>query len=561
MLKKLLEKIPYNPSIINQISFYSKRMRQESILRRTSLIFIVLAFFVQFFAFISPPQSTVAASPNDLINGGFSSASQAADFCNANNSNYGTILANYNITCSEIANAPTVTLNSNDYNKQLFSMGRLPYGLKGETPVVIAGTTYYFRYLWAWDTAGSSNYQALKINSSDGKTYFVLYACGNLVSIGLPTAPNLTISKTTSPGFPVANSNVTPGETLSYRVIFGNSGGAAQNVVISDPLPNYTTYSWFGTGGANVVPSDLTTNQAKWIYSTLPAGANNDYVDMRVTVNDNVPNGTQICNIASISSNETSPLSSNQVCMTVVIPSTPVVVVTHTPPPVVIVTHTPAPTCQYDSSLAASSVDCRPCQASINSQDSIACIKVHKTAANLTEGISNADGTTAQAGDEIVYTLYADNTGLATVNNYVFTENLSDVLDYSNIENLYGGTIGSNNQLTWPAVNIPAGQTSFEKVAVKIMNPIPQTPTSSSDPGYYNLEMVNVYGNAVTIHLPPTIVKTVEAVTTTTATLTNTGPGTDIFISAMLIAVIGYFFARSRLLAKEASISINNNLL
>ncbi len=552
MLKKLLSLLPYNPNITSQISFYSKRMRQESSIRRISFIFIILAFFVQFFAFISPPQPTIAASPNDLINGGFSSISQAVNLCNNNIENYGTILANYNITCQDIASGSTITLNSDSYNKQLFSMGRLPYNLTGETPVIVAGTIYYFRYLWAWDTAGSSNYQAIKLTASNGTTYFLLYTCGNLVSIGLPQAPNLTISKTTSPGFPVNGSIVSPNETLSYRLIFSNTGGEAKNVVISDPLPNNTTYTWFGTGGANVVPNNFQTNQAQWVYNTLPAGATNYYIDLRVKINPNVTPGTQICNIATISSNETTPLNSNQVCMTVATPSQPPTT-PYSPPP------TP-PTCKYNASLTASSPNCKPCQASINSQDSIACIKVYKTAANITQNIANANGTTAQPNNEIIYTLYADNTGLAPIKNYVFSDNLSDVLDYSTIVNKYGGTINSSNQITWPAINIAPNSTATEKVAVKVMSPIPQTPTSSSDPGYYNLEMTNVYGNTIIIHLPATIIKTIET-TTTSTTLVNTGPGNDIFIAALIVTVIGYFFARSRLLAKESDLALQNNII
>ncbi len=561
MLKKLLSSLPYNPNTLNQISFYSKRMRQEASLRRISFIFIILSFFIQFFAFISPPQPTMAASPNDLINGGFSSISQATSFCNNNISNYGTILANYNITCQEIASGSTVTLNSDNYNKQLFSMGRLPYNLAGETPVTIAGTTYYFRYLWAWDTAGSSNYQAIKVITSSGTPFFLLYSCANLVSIGLPQAPNLTISKTTSPGFPVNGSTVSPNEILSYRIIFSNTGGVAKNVVISDPLPNNTTYTWFGTGGANTVPTDFQSNQANWIYNDLPAGANNYYIDMRVSVNPNVTPDTQICNIATISSNETSPLSSNQVCMTV--GSSPTVPTTPSPTPVLpspSPAPTPPPTCQYNAELTASSPDCKPCTASINSQDSIACIKVYKTATDVTQNNINANGITAQPNDEIIYTLYADNTGKASVNNYIFSDNLSDVLDYATLISAYGGTINNSNQITWPAINIPANSTMSEKIAVKVMSPIPQTPTSTSDPGYFNLEMTNVYGNTITIHLPSSIIKTIET-TTTSTTLVNTGPGTSVFIIAIITSIIGYFYFRSRLLAKESNLVIQNNLI
>ncbi len=554
MLKKLLEKVNYNPGIVSQISFYSRRMRQETQIRRLGLIFIVLAFMIQFFAFISPPQATVADSPNDLVNGGFNSSIEAANYCNSNVRDYGVILANYSITCSEVKNSTVVTLNSDDYNRQLFSMGRNPYGLKGETPVVINKVTYYFRYLWAWDTMGSSNYQALRVISSDQKTYFLLFNCGNLVSIGLPKSPDLTISKTTTPGYPLAGSELKPNQIVSYRILVNNTGGVANNVVVTDNLPNYTTMIAFDSKSASSYPSNLSSSQPTWKYDTV-SQKDNYFIDLKVKIDGSTPNNTRICNRASVSSSNTNSLDSNQICMTVLYstPTTPITPTTPTQPTVPTVS-----TCQYNSSLPSTSPDCKPCQDSINSQDALACIKVSKTASNLTQGISNANGTTAQAGDEIVYTLYAANTGQATVSNYIFSENLNSVLTYSDIENLYGGKLDSSNQISWPAINIPAGQTAFEKVEVKVKNPIPQTPTSSSDPGYFNLQMVNVYGNSVTINLPPSAIKTIENISTTSTTLVNTGPGTDIFIAAIVVTVFGYFFSRSRILAKESAIAISN---
>lgn len=64
--------------------------------------------------------------------------------------------------------------------------------------------------------------------------------------------------------------------------------------------------------------------------------------------------------------------------------------------------------------------------------------------------------------------------------------------------------------------------------------------------------MTNVYGNVVEIKLPQNLTKTVELVTTTQ--LPNTGPGTSLIIGFSLTMIIGYFFARSRLLAKEMDI-------
>jgi len=63
--------------------------------------------------------------------------------------------------------------------------------------------------------------------------------------------------------------------------------------------------------------------------------------------------------------------------------------------------------------------------------------------------------------------------------------------------------------------------------------------------------MTNVYGNTVNIKLPATVSKTAEVVGTS---LPNTGPGASLIIGFSMVTIVGYFFARSRLLSKELSI-------
>ncbi|HVI60903.1 MAG TPA: hypothetical protein VM535_01960, partial [Candidatus Saccharimonadales bacterium] len=184
MFEKLLSQLPYNPGLVQQMSFYSRRMREEASIRRVGMVFIVLAFMVQFFAVLSPPKSTVASSDNDLISGGIGSAGDAARHCRNNSRGFGGILDTYGITCQQVANAQTVRLNSGAHNGDLFSMGHLAYGKAGETPVDINGKRLYWRYLSSW---GQANYQALKLNASSGKLFYILYSCGNLVSVGLPS--------------------------------------------------------------------------------------------------------------------------------------------------------------------------------------------------------------------------------------------------------------------------------------------------------------------------------------------------------------------------------------
>lgn len=433
MFEKLLSNLSFNPSLVHQLAFYSKRLKQEKSLRRLGFVFMSLAFVVQFVAFIDPPQATLASSPNDLINGGFASAAEAAQDCRANISDYKDILNNYGISCDQVAIAPTVTIHSTDYNKTLYSMGRLPYNIAGETPVRIAESTYYVRYLWGWDKPGTvSSYQALTITNSAGQRFFLLYACGNVTAIGLP-----------KPVVPI-----TP---------------------VVPPVPK-----------------------------------------------------PEVCSLDS------SILATDPRCKA----------------------------CPTDGSLISSSSLCKPCEAAISSLDTSACIIESKSATNLTQSIVNANNTTAQPGDLIKYTIYANNTGDITVKNYVFQDDLSYVLNYSKIYQANGATVNNQNVIIWPAIDIPAKTMSSQVFEVRVDNPIPQTPTSISDPNYFNLVMSNTYGNTINIKLPGTTAKVIETATTTT--LPNTGPGESMVFAAIFVAVAGYFYSRTRLLNRETNLVIND---
>jgi uncharacterized repeat protein (TIGR01451 family) len=162
----------------------------------------------------------------------------------------------------------------------------------------------------------------------------------------------------------------------------------------------------------------------------------------------------------------------------------------------------------------------------------------------------------ARAGDTVVYTLSAKNTGKAKVSNYSFTENISDILDYADVVDLHGGVVDSEQVVTWPGLAINPGATATKQITVKVKDPIPDTPVAPSDPGHFDLLMTNVFGNTINIKLPPPPAKAVETVT---ATLPNTGPGTSILIAATIMIIGGYFYGRARLLAKETSLALHDN--
>ena len=265
MLNKLFANLPFNPSLVNQVAFYGRRLRAESSIRRLGFVFVGLALLVQAFAMISEPNLSQASPANDLINGGISSPAEAYSDCQQNSArvapDYGTILNHYGIACSDISSATTVSIKSTDNQNNLYSLGQQSSTLAGETPTTINGITYYWNYLWAWDTSSTpSSYSALKLTTTNNSTYYILLGSGNLVSVGLPT-PN-SISNTSSSLTPITNATNTSNSpvTVTGTVYYFNDTGSAALTGV----PVYNCYN-------NVTNEPSTDSHGQFSFS-LPVG-------------------------------------------------------------------------------------------------------------------------------------------------------------------------------------------------------------------------------------------------------------------------------------------------
>lgn len=193
-----------------------------------------------------------------------------------------------------------------------------------------------------------------------------------------------------------------------------------------------------------------------------------------------------------------------------------------------------------------------PCIDVSNDDDATACLILSKRAQNDTQDISDADGTTARANDKITYNLFVKNTSNNTaVKGFQIEENITDVLEYSDIVDLHGGTINDENIVKWPKVDIDVGATVQRQITVMIKDPLPQTPVSSSNPGSFDCVMTNVYSDTVNIKLKCGAAKTTEQVSTA---LPNTGPGETLAVAFVVTVVGGYFLARTKLMATELDI-------
>ena len=176
MLDKILSNLQFDADSRHQLREFIGVIAKERLARGFGVVVIIMALLLQVVAVSTPSKSSAAASPNDLIPGGVSSQQQLVNDCNSDYHYTGLIYGWYGATCQNLAAGTVVSLNSTSYNGSLYSVGHLPYGLPGETPVTVWGATLYWRPLHAWDTHGSSTYTALRFTNNQGLTYFILFS-------------------------------------------------------------------------------------------------------------------------------------------------------------------------------------------------------------------------------------------------------------------------------------------------------------------------------------------------------------------------------------------------
>ena len=134
-------------------------------------------------------------------------------------------------------------------------------------------------------------------------------------------APALSISKTElSPG---AGTIVHPGDTISYRMYVAAWGADQSGVQVRDHIPGGTTMVWQGGGtdtnsSAQIAGGVDGFGDAWWYQYTTPASGWNSYVDFTTVVSDNFfsyyPPGSQVCNVATIQSQQIGAIGSNTIC-------------------------------------------------------------------------------------------------------------------------------------------------------------------------------------------------------------------------------------------------------
>ncbi len=639
MFNKLLSNLPFNPSLIDQVSFYAKRLHKEAGVRRAGFALIALAMVVQLFAVLSPAQASLSCDPsnNDIIQCGFKTKAEAVSYCQQNTRGFGTILLYHGLTCDKLATAEDTSINTRAMGNRLMSVGRKPFNKPGEYAQQIPGIGtpndyVYWRPLSSW---GSFTTRVLKTSTNDGQTVMVMFECGNLVRLNdfqlkQPTPDSdLKVAKSNSP-----TGEVRSGDIIDYTLAYSNKGGDAAFFSVNDILPDNVTLVSTSQGSWAM---EQNGKNLKWhnnappfyVFGNTDAFGTPGFVFVKVRVNDRVPGGTTLCNrayVQDVPKGGSSARNSSevQVCNTVVVtcPGGQILgndglTCEEVPVPDAVCTslialpvngdkthkkfkfaskattvngatiksysydfgdgskkintstsledsvdHEFSQVKTYDVKVTVqSSVADKPtltCQtkAVVQPEDKSPTTSVKKAAANITKKIADANNTTAAPGDVIEYTLTTTNISDVDYNGAVLQpEDLGDVLEYATLDmnTLQGGVFDQETKtLSWNGkVDIKGGESIKKVFRVTVKNPIPSTPSpDTTNKSRGDLVMHNCYGreSCIDIKLPGTPVKTIEQ---TTTTLPNTGPGTSLLIGFFTVTIVGYFFARSRLLATE----------
>lgn len=236
MFRKLVSNLPFSPSLINQLGFYSKRLKKEEFTRKLGLIFTALALVVQTLTIFAPAQATLAASGNDIIyNGNGKTKSGIISSYAQNKDQLGRrdiqkIFNHYGIYSGNLKTSKLVKIQSTVQNNY-WSVGRSPRGSGQELAVQIKqGPKIYARTLHGW--AANKWWDALEVNTEQGKRWIIL-ECGNITTqTSSEKKPNLKLEKS------VDKPNAKKGEKVTFTLKTTNIGdGIARNAYTYDDAP------------------------------------------------------------------------------------------------------------------------------------------------------------------------------------------------------------------------------------------------------------------------------------------------------------------------------------
>jgi len=493
MFRKIVSRLSFSPALVGQLGFYAKRLRKEQTTRRIGLVFVALALVVQCLAVFDPPTSANAASDNDLVYGGLGvGADRSLDKFltpyKANKNHLKDIMNYAGITQKEIESAK--------YSSFLTEKAKMSWGhtrkyseAQGEKKVAVTKdgkvvTNVFVRPLTLSNGTGVRIYGW--VGKSEKMGWFaIMQACGNLVTEKLPPPP------------PTEEGSAYPAAAVSTTCGSGTVSLSNKQVGGIAPAKYNATFT-IKVDGAIKKTVTLKPDQA-FTPETYRFAEDSGNHSIQVLLNGNIiAQGTVTSD-----------------CIT--------------PPPTIT---TPEP----------------PTQPPVTPPLTPANITLSKSASNLSTGLLDVTTLSAHEGDQIKYTVTLKNTGGTGAPTEIY-DDLTDVMEYATLVDTGGGTFNETTKvLSWPAITLAGEETQSRTFIVRVMDTIPATPQGASEPTSYDCNLMNVFGNNVTVSVTCPTPKVVEQVV---AELPHTGPAENLLFGGIVLAVVSYFYLRSRQLGKE----------
>lgn len=506
MFKKIVSQLSFSPALVGQLSFYAKRLRKEQTTRRMGLVFVALALVVQSLVVFQAPEPSNAASSTDFIPGGMGlgSAKSLNNFLgpyDRNERHLQEVFNYFGITRAEIT--ATTFGHFSAGTKIGFGFGNKP----GASPTTITDgnyqpvTTIYGRKLTTWTASSSTQVYGWVGHSAKIGWFAIMQACGNLVTETVPPVPtppspaNIVANKsainTSQANIDATKASAKVNDKITYTVTASNTGGTAKNVDLKDNLRDVLTFSKLIDKGSATF--DATTMNLTWPSTSLAPGARVSYT-YTVQMNNSLETTKPNCSMHNdfLGSGLTIPVGCT------------------TPP---------------------------------------ANIVVSKTATNVSQGNIDAVTVTAKEKDRLTFTIKATNSG-GSPKAFTFEDDLTDALEYAKLIDNGGGTFdAASKKLSWPVITLNPGDEQVRTFSMQVLDTIPATPQGLSDASSYNCKIENAFYTASVII--PVVCAPPKVVETVVTQLPTTGPGENILFAGIVLAVVVFFYLRSRQLGTE----------
>lgn len=488
MFRKLVSNLGFSPALVGQLAFYAKRLRKEEATRRLGLLFTAFALIIQLFAVFAPPTSANSADSNDMCPGITRDAAGVSKIKSCYNNN--TRHFKDILTYFGISKSELWSALSHGAWRYTTTYGNwYTFGHESRSSDVKNYSSAVAGKLYArkWKNTIHTRQYGWKGNS--GETEFIILAdCGNLALKRLLKPSASCVNLTAS------KTDIDVGETITLTAKSKVDDGA-----------EIAKYDFSQTGpssdnASTTVKTNSTT--ATWQRTLSNKGTYKFAVTIGTTnVGDTITSSTCTAEVAVAGS----------------------VVVT--------------PDCTTDPELTGCAPD----------------IEVSKTAVNRSQNDADATKVTAQAGDIIVYTITATNSG-KTIGSVELNDVLSDPLEYSQLTEVGSGTFDkSTSTLSWGTLDLQPEASTTRQFVMTVLNPIPAMAQNQGSPESYDCIMSNVVrkdGEGI-INIPVECPVAKKVVEQTVEELPHTGPTENMIFAGLLLAIVSYFYARTRLMKKE----------